>query len=60
MFSRSSGREIIRFDKPETVLIYKLAESMGKDPVSWIVTHQDFTVPEGEPRQAAMEIFYDP
>jgi hypothetical protein len=60
VFSRSSGRELVRYDKPETVLIYKLAKTIQKEPVSWVLTHQDFTVPDGRPRQIAMEVFYDP
>jgi hypothetical protein len=25
-----------------------------------VITQQDFTIPDGEPRQIAMEIFYEP
>jgi hypothetical protein len=60
IISRTPGRELMRYDKPETVLIHKLAKTIQKEPVSWVLTHQDFTISDGEPRQIAMEVFYDP
>lgn len=48
------------YNRPDVVLVHTMEKYSEKEPVSMEVSSQDFTVPDGEPRQLAIEIFYDP
>ena len=50
VFSRSSGREIVKYNNPATVLVHTMSKYSQKEPVSMVVTTQDFSVPDGEAR----------